>query len=139
MHRLTLRVYYEDTDLAGVVYYANYLRFIERGRSEALRDLGLDQVALKRDLGLVFVVRRLTVDYLAPALFDDMLEVRTRVTRLRGASVEMSQEVWRAGECLNWACLNRAAVTIACMDGAGRPQRLPEDVRGKLGRLCAPE
>jgi acyl-CoA thioester hydrolase len=134
MHRLTIRVYYEDTDLAGVVYYANYLRFIERGRSEALRELGLDQVALKRDLGLVFVVRHLTVDYLAPALFDDMLEVRTRITRLRGASVEMSQEVWR-GE----ACLNRAGVTIACMDGAGRPQRLPEDVRRRLGRLCAPE
>jgi acyl-CoA thioester hydrolase len=134
MHRLTIRVYYEDTDLAGVVYYANYLRFIERGRSEALRELGLDQVALKRDLGLVFVVRHLTVDYLAPALFDDMLEVRTRVTRLRGASVEMSQEVWRGA-----ACLNRAAVTIACLDGAGRPQRLPEDARGRLGRLCAPE
>ena len=134
MHRLTIRVYYEDTDLAGVVYYANYLRFIERGRSEALRDIGIDQVAMKRDLGLVFVVRRLTVDYLAPAVFDDMLEVRTRVTRLRGASVEMSQEVWRGA-----ACLNRAAVTIACMDGAGRPQRLPEDARGRLGRLCAPE
>jgi acyl-CoA thioester hydrolase len=134
IHRLTIRVYYEDTDLAGVVYYANYLRFIERGRSEALRDLGIDQVAMKRDLGLVFVVRSLTIDYLSPAIFDDMLEVRTRVTRLRGASVEMAQEVWR-GE----GCLNRAAVTIACMDSAGRPQRLPPDVRGRLETLSAPE
>jgi acyl-CoA thioester hydrolase len=132
-HQTTIRVYYEDTDLAGVVYYANYLRFIERGRSEALRDLGIDQGALKRERGLVFVVRRLTVDYLAPALFDDVLEVRTRVTRLRGASVEMSQEVWRGA-----ACLNRAAVTIACMDASGRPQRLPADVRGRLDRLSAP-
>jgi acyl-CoA thioester hydrolase len=132
-HQTTIRVYYEDTDLAGVVYYANYLRFIERGRSEALRDLGIDQGALKRERGLVFVVRRLTVDYLAPALFDDVLEVRTRVTRLRGASVEMSQEVWRGV-----ACLNRAAVTIACMDASGRPQRLPADVRGRLDRLSAP-
>jgi len=133
-HRLTIRVYYEDTDLAGVVYYANYLRFIERGRSEALRDLGIDQTALKRDLGVVFVVRRLSVDYLAPAVFDDVLEIRTRVTRLRGASVEMAQEVWRAGECLN-----RAALTIACMDSVGRPKRLPEDVRDRLGRLSDPE
>ena len=129
-HQITLRVYYEDTDLAGVVYYANYLRFIERGRTEALRDLGIDQAALKRDRGLVFVVRRLTIDYLSPAVFDDLLEVRTHVIRLRGASLEMGQEVWR-GE----VCLCRAAVTIACMDGAGRPQRLPGDVRDRLGGL----
>ncbi len=129
-HQITIRVYYEDTDLAGVVYYANYLRFIERGRSEALRDLGIDQAALKRDRGLVFVVRRLTIDYLAPAVFDDLLEVRTRVIRLRGASLEMAQEVWRGP-----ACLTRAAVTVACMDGAGGPQRLPGDVSDRLGRL----
>ena len=133
-HRLAIRVYYEDTDLAGVVYYANYLRFIERGRSEALRDLGIDQVALKRERGLVFVVRSLTIDYLAPAVFDDLLEVRTRVRKLRGASVEMAQEVWRGA-----VCLNLAAVTIACMDGAGRPQRLPGEVKSRLSRLSAPE
>ncbi len=133
-HRLTIRVYYEDTDMAGVVYYANYLRFIERGRTEALRDLGVDQTALKRDRGLVFVVRRLTIDYLAPALFDDLLEVRTRVTRLRGASLEMAQEV-RRGD----ACLSRAAVTVACMDAAGRPQRRPGDVRDRLGGLVTGE
>ncbi len=133
-HQITIRVYYEDTDLAGVVYYANYLRFIERGRTEALRDLGIDQAALKRDRGLVFVVSRLTIDYLAPAVFDDLLEVRTRITRLRGASLEMAQEVWR-GE----VCLCRAAVTIACMDGNRRPQRLPGDVRDRLGGLVTGE
>jgi len=130
MHQITIRVYYEDTDLAGVVYYANYLRFIERGRTEALRDLGLDQTALKRDRGLVFVVRRLTIDYLAPAVFDDLLEVSTRITRLRGASIEMAQEVWRGADCL---C--RAAVTVAFIDAGGRPQRLPGDVRDRLGEL----
>ena len=129
-HQITIRVYYEDTDLAGVVYYANYLRFIERGRTEALRDPGIDQAALKRDRGLVFVVSRLTIDYLAPAVFDDLLEVRTRIARLRGASLEMAQEVWR-GE----TCLSRAAVTIACMGGDRRPQRLPGDVRDRLGGL----
>jgi acyl-CoA thioester hydrolase len=132
-HRLTLRVYYEDTDLAGVVYYANYLRFIERGRSEALREGGIDQVALKRDQGLVFVVRSLSIDYLSPARFDDLLEVRTRVARLRGASVEMGQEVWRDNDPLI-----RAAVTIACMDAAGRPQRLPQAVRLALGQITKP-
>jgi len=132
-HRLTVRVYYDDTDLAGVVYYANYLRFIERGRSEALRDGGIDQVALKRDQGLVFVVRSLSIDYIAPARFDDVLEVRTRVTRLRGASAEMGQEVWRGADCLI-----RASVTVACMDQAGRPQRLPEAVRRVLGEITRP-
>ncbi len=133
-HQITIRVYYEDTDLAGVVYYANYLRFIERGRTEALRDLGIDQAALKRDRGLVFVVRSLTIDYLAPAVFDDLLEVRTRITRLRGASLETAQEVWR-GE----TCLSRAAVSVACIDSAGRPQRLPGDVRDRLGGLAGGE
>ena len=132
-HSLTLRVYYEDTDLAGVVYYANYLRFIERGRSEALRAGGIDQTALKRDQGLVFVVRSLNIDYLSPARFDDLLEVRTQATRLRGASVEMGQEVWRGTDCLI-----RASVTIACMDLAGRPQRLPTAVRQVLGQIAAP-
>ncbi len=127
-HRLTIRVYYEDTDLAGVVYHANYLRFIERGRTEALRDLGIDQAALKRDRGLVFVVCRLTIDYLAPAVFDDLLEIRTRIARLRGASLEMAQEIWRGEDFLS-----RAAVTVACLNDAGRPQRLPGDVREALG------
>jgi len=130
-HRLTVRVYYEDTDLAGVVYYANYLRFIERGRSEALREIGVDQVAMKR-AGRVFVVRALTIDYLSPARFDDILEVRTYLTRLKGASVLMGQEVWRGPDCLV-----RATVTVACMDESGRPQRLDARVREGLGRLIA--
>jgi acyl-CoA thioester hydrolase len=132
MHLLTVRVYYEDTDLAGVVYHANYLRFIERGRSEALRAAGIDQAALKRDLGLVFVVRSLSIDYLSPARFDDLLEVRTTITRLRGASVEMGQEVWRGADCMV-----RAVVAIASMDGSGRPRRLPAGVRGGLGHFAA--
>lgn len=127
MHTIRVRVYYEDTDMAGVVYYANYLRFIERGRSEALREVGVDQSALK-DSGLVFVVRRLVADYHAPARYDDLLDVETRIARLRGASVEMAQRVTRDG-----ALLFEAEVLVACMDAAGRPQRLPEAVRAALG------
>ncbi|MBL9060646.1 MAG: YbgC/FadM family acyl-CoA thioesterase, partial [Mangrovicoccus sp.] len=89
MHEITIRVYYEDTDLAGIVYYANYLRFIERGRSELLRDAGIDQVRLKDEAGLVFAVRRVEADYLSPAKFDDLLTVRTRVTGETGARIAM--------------------------------------------------
>lgn len=124
-----VRVYYEDTDLAGVVYYANYLKFIERGRSEALRALGIDQTAMKAD-GLVLVVRRLVADYLAPARYDDILKVVTRVVQIRGASVLMAQEVLRGG-----TLLFRADVTIACMNLAGRPQRLPADMRRLLATI----
>ena len=79
-HSMILRVYYEDTDLAGIVYYANYLKFIERGRSEWLRALGIDQAALKRQAGLVFAVRRIEADYLRPARFDDLVLFAARVT-----------------------------------------------------------
>ena len=84
-HSLSLRVYYEDTDLAGVVYYANYLKFIERGRSEWVRSLGIDQGALRRDTGIVFAVRHLEADYLRPAVFDDWLTVTTAVQPVTGA------------------------------------------------------
>ncbi|MEL6478007.1 MAG: tol-pal system-associated acyl-CoA thioesterase [Pseudomonadota bacterium] len=125
-HRLAVKVYYEDTDMAGIVYYANYLKYIERGRSEALEALGVDQVAMKT-AGLVFAVRWVGVDYLAPARFGEVLEVATVIARVKGASVEMVQEVRRAGQSLI-----RATVTVACMDVQGRPKRLPEDVRSKL-------
>ena len=125
-HSLTVRVYYEDTDLGGVVFYANYLKFIERGRTEALRALGVDQSALKA-AGLVFVVRRLTAEYLSPARFDDVLEVGTRIIGVAGASVEMAQEVRRDG-----AALFGATVQVACMDLSGRPRRLPTEVRARL-------
>lgn len=128
MHELSLRVYYEDTDLAGVVYYANYLRFIERGRTECLRAAGIDQLALKAEQGLVFVVRRVEADYLAPARFDDLLTVTTEVARIRGASVEMAQEVRRAGQPLF-----RARVTVACMGTDGRPRRLPPEIGALRG------
>lgn len=127
MHTHTIRVYYEDTDLAGVVYYANYLKFIERGRTEALRALGVDQLALKED-GLVFVVRRLVADYLLPARFDDLLEVQTVTRRLGGASVEMEQEILREG-----TVLFRAEVRIACVNaGSGGAARLPSHIRARL-------
>lgn len=135
-HRLDLRVYYEDTDLGGVVYYANYLKFMERGRTEWLRDLGVDQRRLKQDTGLVFVVRRCTVDYRRPALMDDQISVFTSLLRRRGASLELAQRVVlkeRPGDELTSAqLLTEATVTVACIDASGRPARLPAALAERL-------
>ncbi len=124
---LTLRVYYEDTDLAGIVYYANYLKFIERGRTEFVRARGIDQAALKAEQGIVFAVRRVEADYLSPARFDDLLTVKTTVTDLKGASILMDQDITRDG-----MTLFRAKVTLVCLNSAGRAQRMPDAVRAAL-------
>ena len=126
-HEFPVRVYYEDTDLAGIVYYANYLKFIERGRTEWVRSLGIDQVALKRDHGLVFAVRRVEADYLRPAKFDDELTVTTALSAVAGARLIVEQAVWRAGEKLF-----SAAVTIVCLSETGAPARLPAELRQRL-------
>ena len=96
-HHWPIRVYYEDTDLAGIVYYANYLKFIERARSEMVRDLGIDQTALKATQDIVFAVRRVEADYRAPAKFDDELVVETKILRASPVRLELSQDVMRAG------------------------------------------
>ncbi|SFR32475.1 acyl-CoA thioester hydrolase [Yoonia tamlensis] len=122
-HEFPVRVYYEDTDLAGIVYYANYLKFIERARSEWVRALGIDQVAMKAD-GRVFAVRRVEADYLSPAHFDDNLIVQTRVAPSSGVRLKVVQDVKRGD-----TTLFSAVVTIICMDAAGKPQRLPAQMR----------
>jgi acyl-CoA thioester hydrolase len=126
-HRFGLRVYYEDTDLAGIVYYANYLKFIERARSEWVRGLGVDQAALKADHGIVFAVRRVEADYLSPARFDDLLEVDTTLQALSGARIALRQEVLRGTDRLF-----TAAVTLVCLSEMGAPVRIPADIRRVL-------
>jgi acyl-CoA thioester hydrolase len=126
-HRLPVRVYYEDTDLAGIVYYANYLKFIERGRSEWVRALGIDQAALKATLGLVFAVRRVEADYLRPARFGDDLTVTTRLREMGGARIVVEQEVLRGAERLF-----QATVTLVCLSDDGHAARVPPDVRARL-------
>ncbi|TVQ54191.1 MAG: tol-pal system-associated acyl-CoA thioesterase [Rhodobacteraceae bacterium] len=126
-HRLVLRVYYEDTDLAGIVYHANYLKFMERGRTEALRAAGVDQTRLKAE-GLVFVVARMAIDFRRPARFDDLLTVETIVARLGAATAEMRQTVLRDD-----LVMAEAAVRVACMGEGGRAARLPAAVRAALG------
>jgi len=128
-HRLGVRVYYEDTDFSGFVYHASYLRFLERGRTELLRGLAGDQSDLHREArGLVFVVRRMALDFLRPARMDDQLTIVTRTRQLRGASMQLAQEVRRGDDLLV-----AADVTVACVRD-GRAIRLPEALR----RLLAP-
>ncbi len=123
-HRLPVTVYYEDTDMGGIVYHANYLKFIERGRSAWVREMGVDQVAL-RDAGTVFVVRRITAEFLAPARLDDLLEVTTDIRTVSGARMTLDQSV-RRGE----TPLFRAEVElVALLARTGRPARLPDALR----------
>ena len=126
-HVHTLRVYYEDTDFSGAVYHAGYLRFLERGRTEFLRSLGINQSALRRDGGLVFVVSRIAVDYLRPAMMDDVVDVTTALVELRGASLKLGQVAARNGEALV-----RAEVVVAAVRD-GRAVRLPDSLRSALG------
>ncbi|HET8691724.1 MAG TPA: tol-pal system-associated acyl-CoA thioesterase [Steroidobacteraceae bacterium] len=119
---IPVRVYWEDTDAGGVVYYANYLKFLERARSEWLRSLGIDQVRLQREERLQFVVVEANVRYHRPARFDDELIVSVTLEALRGASVQMGQEVRRGDELLV-----SATVRAACIDGDTlRPRPLPK-------------
>ena len=122
-HHFPIRVYYEDTDLAGIVYYANYLKFIERARSEWVRELGIDQVAMKAD-GFVFAVRRIEADYLLSARFDDMLQVETMLQENTGVRLVLRQEVSRGG-----VPLFVAMVTLVCLNAAGGIVRLPDAIR----------
>lgn len=126
-HRFDLRVYYEDTDLAGIVYYANYLKFIERARSEWVRTFGIDQSALKARDGVVFAVRRVEADYLQPAVFDDLLQVRTALVDLTAARLVLEQGVYRGD-----VRLFEAKVVLVCLANTGRPVRLPKDLRDRL-------
>jgi acyl-CoA thioester hydrolase len=126
-HHLTIRIYYEDTDFSGLVYHASYLRFMERGRTELIRALGVEQRELfDGDQPLAFVVRRMMLDFLKPARMDDLITVETTPILARGASMELSQRVLRADEPLV-----TAQVTVACV-GGGRARRIPDALRRRL-------
>ncbi|MFP7571916.1 tol-pal system-associated acyl-CoA thioesterase [Marivita sp. S2033] len=127
IHEFPVRVYYEDTDMGGIVYYANYLRFIERARSDWVRSLGIDQNAMREQDGIVFVVRRLEAEYLLPAKFDDDLVVRTTVKSVTGVRLTMMQDVLR-GEDL----LFQAEVLVVCVTDGGLPARLPANIRRQI-------
>ena len=130
-HIFNFRVYYEDTDMAGIVYYANYLKFIERGRSTLVREAGIDQNNLK-DQGFVFAVRHVAADYLAPARMDDMLRVETKLASVGRTKIVFDQRVFRDEKMLF-----SSEVSVVFMSLAGRPTRLSDEIKAKLQQFAA--
>lgn len=125
---ITVRVYYEDTDFSGVVYHARYLHFLERSRTEALRALNISHTELLVQAEpLAFVVRKMTIEWIAPARIDDLLDVSTRFVEVKGARMMIAQEM-RRGQTL----IATADVEAACMTLTGRPRRLPSGLGEKL-------
>ena len=125
-----IRVYYEDTDAGGVVFYANYLRYLERARTEWLRDLGFEQDTLMVDPGIVFAVRRTEIDYLLPARFNEVLQVVSSVTGIKGATLVFDQEVQRETD---GAVLCKGLFKVACLQkDTLRPVRIPVEIRQRL-------
>ena len=125
-----VRVYYEDTDAGGVVYYANYLRFYERARTERLRAWGYEQDQIRQETGLVFAVRSVTVDYLRPARFNDQLLVTADISRVKRASLEFSQEITSEAD---FELLSRARIRVACVDSETfTPRMIPNMMLDKI-------
>lgn len=126
-HRQTIRVYFEDTDAAGIVYYANYLKFAERARTDWMRALGIPHSQMIKRDGLTLVVRRCLVDYLKPAHLDDELVVETELVKLGGASIDLAQRVLRGGEVLA-----DMKVLVVCVGKDGKAARIPDYLREAL-------
>ena len=134
-HRLPIRVYYEDTDFTGLVYHGNYVRYFERGRSDALRLMGIGHAELlDGDQPMAFVVTRMQLDFLKPARVDEELLVRTRSEAIKGPRLLISQGITRGGDDL---C--RAAVEVVCIHLDGRPRRPTAALRDKVGPWLAGE
>jgi acyl-CoA thioester hydrolase len=126
--RLDIRVYYEDTDAGGVVFYANYLKFFERGRTEWLRRLGVNQTQLAASEKLIFVVKNVEIQYRKPARLDDLLTIQSNITRLGRASIHFKQAALRAGELL---C--ESDIQVCCVDTTSfRPAPLTDELRTLL-------
>lgn len=130
-HHMNVRVYYEDTDMGGVVFYANYLKYMERGRTEWLRDLGVDQSTLAATEQRVFMVVRVDVRYISPARLDDLLQIESEVTRMGRASLHFAQFVSRGGELIA-----QSNIQVCCVETVNmRVAAIPQSVRTKLAAI----
>ena len=126
-HSFPVRIYYEDTDAGGIVYYANYLKFAERARTEALRLSGIDQSELMREHNIAFVVRRCVVDFLKPAMLDDLLTIKTRLNDISKVSMELHQTICRGDETLV-----KMDVKLAVVGAGMKLAKMPEFVRKSM-------
>ena len=126
--RLSLRIYWEDTDAAGIVFYANYLKFFERARTEWLRSRGFEQERLRAESGVAFVVTETALRYRLPARLDDLIDITVRVVHLGAASLGVAQQAWRGD-----ALLAEGTIRIGCVElGTFRPRRIPDDILMKI-------
>lgn len=123
-HQLDIRIYYEDTDCGGVVYHANYLKFMERARTEALRESGFEQGDLATQDDIVFALSRSDIRYLRPAVYDDLIRVETELVAAKGARLVFKQAIYR-----DKTLLVTADITIASISGEGKVKRMPEYIR----------
>ncbi len=126
-HTCQFRVYYEDTDAGGVVYYANYLKYAERARTEYLRDAGINQSVLTKNEGILFVVKNVAMELLKPARLDDLLKIRTKTIKISGASIKMQQKIY----CEDIKITN-INVQIVCVGTNMKPKKIPSEIRGEL-------
>ena len=130
MSKHRFRVYYEDTDAGGVVFYANYLKFIERGRTEYLRDLGFDQGSLAKEKNIVFVVKSLSADYLSPAYLDDMIEVQTIIKSNKNASLVFTQKILSLEK--NTVLFTAEVKVVSVLKNNLKPCAVPQEIMEKL-------
>jgi acyl-CoA thioester hydrolase len=125
VHHWPIRIYYEDTDSGGVVYHSNYLKFMERARTEWLRDFEIDQKALKDNLNLMFVVHEIDIKFTRPAVFNDEIEVQTKLEKLGSVKIELEQKIFRSTEILTESRVVVASVNSISM----KPMRIPNEIK----------
>ena len=125
IHHWPIRIYYEDTDSGGVVYHSNYLKFMERARTEWLRDFEIDQRALKDNLNLMFVVHEIDIKFMRPAVFNDEIEVQTKLEKLGSVKIELEQKIFRSSEILIESKVVVASVNSISM----KPMRIPDEIK----------
>lgn len=134
VHTETFRIYYEDTDAGGIVYHANYLKYAERGRTDALRELGVHQSQLREDKGVFFVLRHCDITFIAPMLLDDLITVKSEVTHIGNTSLKMKQTIWR--DDLEVA---QMLMHIVCVSNAKKAVRIPSEIVTLLREKMMPE
>jgi len=127
MNQLDVRIYYEDTDHSGLVYHANYLKFMERGRTESLRKIGFNQVDLAKDDDVIFALSRTDIHYIRPAYFDDLITVDTKLLQAKGAKLVFKQRIYRQD-----TLLVEGDMVVVCVSRAGRPKRIPKSLLARI-------
>ena len=125
--KFNLKIYYEDTDAGGVVYYANYLKFLERARSEAIYELGFSNTQLKNEFGILIIVKSCKIEYKKPTMFEDKLSILTIINKITKTSFIMKQDIIRNGELVA-----SADIHLVSVNSDGKPTKIPEKLRNKL-------